>query len=253
MAYVPYTSKAVIGYDNVFTSAAVAASSETDEGPAENAVDGLTYDWWQGEGDPDTLTVNSGSASCDYLAIAAHDLGTQSATITLQGSADGAAWVTVAGPYSPTDDTPWLWRFTQATYAYWRISVAGGPCRIGVVNAGVAMVLPEGVYAGHAPASLNRKPKLLNNDSEGGQLLGRSIIRSGATSEIVQERVSTTWVRDTWQPFARFAETRPFFYAWRHADFPEEVLYAWSDGEANVQQGPNQFMKVSLDIKGQVE
>lgn len=255
MSYVPYTPQAVIGWHNVFTLSALSASSETSDGPAENAVDGLTYDWWEGEGDPagDTLTVNSGSVACDYLAVAVHDLGSQGASITLQGSANGSSWTTVAGPYSPTDDKPWLWRFTVATYSWWRVVINGAACRLGVLQAGTALVLPEGVYSGHTPSSLNRKPKILNNESEGGQLLGRSLIRSGAEADIRQDRVTATWVRNTWSPFATYAETRPFFFAWRHTSFPQEVIYGWSAGGAKVEQGQGHFMSVSLDIKGQVE
>lgn len=254
MPYIPYTPQAVIAYDNVFTQGAVSASSETSDGAAENAVDGLTYDFWEGEGDTsgDTLEVNvAGGAACDYLAIAAHNLGSSGATITLQGSADGVAWVTVAGPFSPNVDKPWLWRFPSATYAWWRVLILGGPCRLGVLQAGLATVLPEGIYVGHQPAPLNRRPRILNNESESGQLLGRSIIRRGSAAVIRQDRVSPAWVRAVWNPFSIHAETKPFFFAWRHASFPEEVIYGWTDGGAEVEQGQAQFMKVSLDMKGQ--
>lgn len=256
MTYTPYTTQAVIGWDNVFTAGTLTASGEASDGAAENAVDGLTYDWWETEGDTggDTLQVQLGSPqACDYLAIAAHDLGTEGASITLQGSADGSAWNTVAGPYSPTTDAPWLWRFASASYLYWRVVILGGPVRLGVLNAGAAMVLPEGIFVGHAPAPLNRKPRLLNNESDRGQFLGRSVIRAGAEVTVSQERVSQAYARAVWRPFADFAETRPFFFAWRHDERPTEVFYGWSTEGASIEQGSNGFMRVSIEMRGQVE
>ncbi len=256
MPYTPYTTQAVIGWDNLFARATLLASSETTSGPAENAADGLTWDYWESEGDTsgDTLRAQLSVAEpADYLGIAGHNLGSVGATLTLQGSANGISWTTVAGPFSPASDKPALWRFPSATWQYWRVLVMGGPVRIGVVNVGALLVLPEGVFVGHKPESLNRRPKLSNNESEDGQFLGRSVIRRGAEGIIKQDRVTQAWVRSVWDPFARHAETKPFFWAWRYDTFPDEVMYGWTDEGAEVEQGSNGYMAVSLNVRGQVE
>lgn len=258
MPHVPYTTQAVIGWRNVFADGVLTASSETTSGPAENAADGLTWDYWEGDGDTsgDTLTVELvEGALCDYLAIAAHDLGSQGATIELEGSDNGSSWTSVAGPFSPTDDKPWLWRFDGATHAWWRITILGGPTKLGVVNAGELLVLPEGIFVGHKPAPLNRKPETMPNKSERGQFLGRSVIRAGAAVTISQDRVSQTWARTEGVAFRDHAEDRPFFFAWRHATFPEEVIYGQTPegGSVEITQSQNGFMSFSCDVEGQVQ
>lgn len=258
MPYIPYSRQAVIGYDNVFARGTLSASSETpDTGEAANAVDGLSWDHWQPAGTDsppqDWLQVDLGSAAAaDYLAINAHNLGSQGATITPQGSADGVSWTAVGGPFSPTEDKPYFWRFDSASYRYWRVLVEGTGLALGIVQAGVALVLPEGVYVGEQPAPLNRKPKLSNNESEGGQFLGRTILRQGSGVTIAQEHVFPDWVRETWMPFAKYAETNAFFFAWRSDDWPEEVIFGWSEGGATAKQSHQTYMSVSLDIKGQI-
>lgn len=253
MSYVPYRRMAVVGWRNVFTDGALDATSETDEGPAENAVDGLTWDWWITSGNPATLTVELGIVTaCDYLAIAAHNLGSQGCSIALQGSADNAAWVDVGGPFYPGLDVPYLWRFPSQEFVFWRVVIDGNTCSLGVLQAGAALVLPEGIFVGHKPATLNRKPELMPNKSERGQFLGRSVIRTGAGVSISQDRVARDWVRTEWDALARHAETRPLFFAWRYDEYPGEVIYGWSSDGASAEQGNNGFMKVSLEIEGQV-
>lgn len=257
MAYIPYTTQAVIGYDNVFAAGTLIQSTDTAGGEARNAIDGFTFDYWRPNPilpGPHTLrVVLGGAASCDYLAIHAHNLASVGSAITLQGSSDGQVWTTVAGPFSPATNGPQLWRFPPQSFAQWRVSITGTGVALGVVQAGMLLVLPEGVYGGEEPATLNRKPKILNAESEGGQLLGRSRIRQGAGTTIRQERVLASWVRSTWAPFARHAETRPFFYAWRSGAYPGEVIYGWSTKPATAKQGTAQYMSVGIDVEGQVE
>lgn len=258
MTYIPYSTQAVIGYDNVFTAGTLTASSEQEGGEKENAVDGFTYDFWEPEAglspaQHDLAVQLSGAQAVDYLAIAAHNLGTIEGSITLQSSVDGSAWTTVAGPYSPDNDGPYLWRFAQASAAWWRVLIEGDEVSIGVINAGAAMVLPEGIYVGHGPATYNRDPEIQNAESEGGQMLGRSRLRTGmARIQIKQDMVTPAWVRATWDPFTRFAELRPFFYAWRSTEYPDEVAYGWSTGPAKAEHTKTQYMSVSLDMAGQV-
>lgn len=253
--HVPYRRMAVVGWRNVFTDGTLTASSETSSGPMENAVDGLTFDWWEFDGSSsgDWLAVALGlEVECDYLAIAAHTLGSVGCSIEVQGSADGSIWSTVGGPFVPATDNPYLWRFDAASFPFWRVLIKGESARLGVVQLGEGLLLPEGIFVGHKPAALNRKVSVLPARSESGQFLGRSVLRYGAQGQIVQDRVAQTWVREQWDPFVRFAETRPFFFSWRYDDFPLEVIYGWTpEGSGSeVAQGANGYMKVSLEMEG---
>ena len=250
---VPYTTQAVIAYDNVFARGTLTASSSPVGGEAENAVDGLTWDYWQPTGaGPHTLTVDLGAAEpVDYLALHAQNLATTLGSLTLEGSADGAAWTTVSGPHSPADTAPLLFLFAAVSYRYYRVSMTGAGSRLGVLQAGTRLTLPEGIFVGVAPASLNPRNEILNSTSEGGQFLGRSLIRTAVSETIKQDRVSQSFARNEWRAFADHAALRPFFYAWRANDYPLEVMYAWSRGDAQTSQQGNGFMSVELAIEGQ--
>jgi hypothetical protein len=256
MNYVPYTTQAVIGYDNVFARGTISASGYTTSGPPENAVDGLTFDFWETEGDTsgDRLNVDlAAPESVDYLAIAAHTLGSSGATITVRKSLDGVTYSNAAGPFTPTEDKPYLWRFpTTNAFAYWQVRIDGGDSvRLGVVNLGRILVLPEGIYVGHKPATLNKKPELLNNKSDRGQLLGRSVLRTTASVSIKQDLVEPDWVREVWKPFAAYAENNPFFFAWRYDTYPDEVMFGWTEEGAEAEHASTRYMRVSLDMVGQ--
>jgi hypothetical protein len=71
----------VIGYANLFAEGTVT----TDGQDAENALDWLPYDYWV-SGAPDShITVDLGEdRSADYLAIAAHDIGSKGGTVALE-------------------------------------------------------------------------------------------------------------------------------------------------------------------------
>ncbi len=250
---VPYTTQAIVAYDNVFARGTLSASSSPAGGEAENAVDGFTWDYWRPSGaGPHTLTVDCGSAQpVDYLALHASNLADVGGSITLERSSDGSAWTTVTGPTTPTSSKPLLYLFASVSYRYYRITITGTGSILGVVQAGARLTLPEGIFVGEAPTSLNPRNEQLNSTSEGGQFLGRSLIRSGVSNSIKQDRVSQAFARGAWQAFASHAESRPFFYSWRADDYPLEVMYAWSRGDSQVQQGGNGFMSVELAIEGQ--
>lgn len=248
-----FSTQAVIAYDNVFARGTLTASSSPAGGEAENAVDGLTWDYWQPSGaGPHTLTVDLGAAeSVDYLALHAQNLATSLGSITLERSADGMAWTTVSGPHSPTDTAPLLFLFEAVSYRYYRVTMTGSVSQLGVLQAGARLTLPEGIFVGESPASLNPRNEIMNSTSEGGQFLGRSLIRTGVTNSIKQDRVSQEFARNDWQAFADHAQLMPFFYAWRVDDYPLEVMYAWSRGDSQVQQQGNGFMTVEIAIEGQ--
>jgi len=255
MALVPYTTQYVLGWRNVFAEGDLSASSALDGYAVENLVDGFTFDYWG----PDAadaapwVQVDCGTATAvDYLAITAHNLASLGASLQLLGSADGASWSAVAGPWVPARSGPLLWQFAAVSFRYYRLSVTGSGVRLGVLQAGARTTLPEGVFVGYSPEALNRRYTVQNQESEAGVMLGRSVTRVGVEGKITQKRVSQAWARGEWRAFTDHAVTRPFFIAWRASDYPDEVAYAWSSGDGpSADQGDNGWMKLSLSFKGQ--
>lgn len=249
----PYKTQAVIGYDNVFTLGTLSSNSSPAGGEAANAVDGFTWDYWRPtDVDANVLTVDLGTAqSVDYFAFHATNLEAIGGTIRLERSDDGSTFVNVSGPHAPVKGRPFMALFNTVSARYYRVALIGTGAILGVVQAGQRLTLPEGVFVGESPASLNPDTEILNSNSEGGQFLGRSLIRKGAGDVIKQDRVTQSWARNEWQAFSDHAQLKPFFYGWRTVDRPLETMYAWSRGDAKVAQGANGFMSVELSIEGQ--
>jgi len=63
--------------------------------------------------------------------------------------------------------------------------------------------------------------------------------------------LTAAWYRAQMQPFIRASVEAPFFFAWRPADYPGEVGYAWPVNDPVPQnQGVRDFMQVELELAG---
>lgn len=254
MSFIPYTRQALIGYRNVFAAEGATVTGDDDSGgPALNAFDGLTHDFWtSAEVDPQVEVSLPEPQSADYVAIALHNLGDLGASLIVESSEDGVTWAErYASPAIATND-PALFTFDDSgAHSYWRVRVDGGyGLRIGILHLGAVLTLSEGIYEGHAPPKLNRSSKILNNEAEGGQYLGRSVIRTGVSNSIKQSLVPPEWVRTEWYAFQEYARAGSFFFAWRHTEYPGDVMFGWSEDEPTAEQGRGRFMSVSLNVKG---
>jgi hypothetical protein len=241
--------RAVIAYDSIFRRADLLVTADYVDGyPPENAFDDLTYDDWQtpspfgsgGESDSDFdtdyqyLTASFDEAvSCDYVAIALHDLYSKNAVIDFQRwNSDISEWESVLpnGGFVPVSDSPFLVTFDLATSTSWRLRITTGEgVRIGILFAGIAMPLQRFVRVGHVPAPFNEELTQITNESEGGHFIGRSLVRRSNVADLQLSWLTPTWVREHWKVFQQHARTLPFFFAWDRRDFPDEVIFGYAD------------------------
>ena len=90
-----------------------------------------------------------------------------------------------------------------------------------------------------------------SHDLEGGQWLGRSIIRKGVTTSYQWRHLKAAWYRQYFDPFVKSARTTPFFIAWRPETYPNEVAYAWAKSDIRPSNmGIRDFMEVTLSVEG---
>ena len=234
-------------YLSQLAGATVAASAGTG---AANVLNAATYSRWEFSG-AQTLTITLPVAqSIDAVGIGAHSLATGSALIEYSES-DGGAWAEFANSQGGAASMLFL---APAAVSAKRLRVtvtAVGPQVLGVVYAGVALQMQRPIYSGHAPATLSRVTEFQNNESEGGQWLGRNVTRQGLKVEFSWARLSAAWVRQYFAPFAESAITAPFFIAWNPQDYPREVAYAWTSGDLSPKNtGPRDLMSVDLTGRG---
>lgn len=219
-----------IGY-NTFTATGTATASTAQAlFPASAPLNSLTYEYWRPTSLPATWTLDAGSSKmANYFGIAAHTLGSSGCTITIAGSDDNITWTDIDS-LTPTDDSPIMFLFANRIARYWRLSINGGAVpSIGVVYVGPVLEMMRPIFGGVSPINLSRVTVIRPNKSEGGQWIGRSVIRSGFIMSVQYNNLDGQWYRTNFDPFVQSAIYTPFFYAWRPLGYLDGVGYVSVD------------------------
>ncbi len=237
------------GYQTYLRSmATIIATSEQPDFEATNVANDLTYNFWKPQSLPATISFTLPEArQADYLGIAANDLKQKQCSVVFEYF-DGSAWVQIA-EFQP--DGAAMVFFDAVNAAQWRLTVSGAEIpSIGVIYLGVSMQSERKIYGGYSPINLNQETEVLPNISEGGQWLGRSIIRSGAENSIEIDNLTADWVRETFAPFVKNCRLYPFFFAWKAEKFQTEVAYCWTTRDIQqTNQGIRDLMRVDIPVR----
>jgi len=227
-------AKPKFGYENFFTTGTVTVTSEATGFPKENAYDWNTYDYWKANAAGVVyLTVDYGSARpADFFGIAAHTLFDNAATIQCQYSTDNfsASIVDIGDLVTPVDSSPIFNVFTLTSARYWRLKITstGAASAIGVASIGASLEMDRAVGSGAMLPKESRMDKIINQTSEGGQFIGRSIIRKGVKFSLSFTIQTLAFARDDWSTFIDHAEVKPFWYSW-NPDY-DDAVFCWMDG-----------------------
>jgi hypothetical protein len=264
-----------IGYQNIINDGSLTASASVAGFESSSLLNSFTYDLWKPASFPASLNIDAGkNVYCDYLGIAAHALS--GCKVVLTASQDNVNFFDVTEAVIDSDDALML-LFNRTLARYWTITITGwatdatasydfvsqtyeeatydssdaGDSHIGVVYLGEALAMPRGIYQGHAPGKLQQRHTYQNNDSDGGQWLGRSIVRRGYVESFAFKNIPAAFYRASIQPFVDHAVSEPFFIAWRPGQFADEAIFGRSmqDIEPN-NSGPINFMSFNLNIEG---
>jgi len=239
-----------IGYNSVIRNALAEASTEVEGNEADAVLNSLTWDSWVPTTLPATLEFTLGqAASVNYLGIAAHTLYEDGCSFALDYW-DGLNWIEIQDETAAEDTAPIILLFDTVTSDKFRITITGTtPPAISVVYLGIVLEVAQRLYQGHSPVNLNEKTVIRPQKSEGGQFLGRSVIREGAQTTIAFSRLTASWVRSFYKPFQDSAIKYPFFFAWRGEDFPSETAYCWTDRNIGVtNSGPRDIMSSKFTV-----
>lgn len=245
-------SHARIGYHTFVPDSTITASTEAAGFPASAVALSMTYEMWKPTALPATITFDAGDGvEANYIGIASHTLGNSGASVELEHSPDNSSW-TSFDHRAFADDSTFMLLFTKVQARYWRLTITGSVIpEIGVVYIGEVLEMQRMIYGGHSPGTLSRQTEIRPTRSEGGQFLGRSIIRQGFATSFQWENLKAQWYRTNFDPFVESARTEPFFIAWRPEDFPLEVLYCWTNSDISpTNQGVRDFMSVGFSVQG---
>lgn len=247
-----------IGYDNFVPTSTVTFSSEQAEYPADAIQRETTFERWQPTGTTSEYLVidqgASGVGAASYLGIAAHTLGSAGATVEIAHSVDNSSY-TVVETLEPANNGAIMFIFPEVESRYWRVRVvtASFAPEIGVVYIGSVLEMQRPIYGGHSPITLSRQTERRPTKSQKGQWLGVSLVRHGLQSSYNWKHLTAAWYRSTFDPFVQAARSKPFFIAWRPADYPQEVVYGWLPPSNDIQpsnMGIRDLMDVSMSVEG---
>lgn len=243
-------------YENLLENGTVTASSENPDYPVLNCFDGNTADYFRpnvtGSVNIDLTLTNA--ASANYLAFYGQDLYKNAGSIKLQYY-DGSAYVDASDTLIPSDNSPRVLFFDSKTSTQWRVVITCSVVfNIAVISFGTYLPLQYGMYIGWTPPLLARSTKILNNVSDGGAFLGKSIIAKGSLTSFVLQYASDGWVRSNWLPFIVHAELKPFFWVPNFATYPTEAAYCWVEGDLTAPQHTQYgFMGATFQVRALVE
>lgn len=232
-------------WDNRLADATFASPDERDGFAAINAraTDTASW-WWPAAGATLTMTLAE-AAYIDCIAIAAHTLGSAGASITVQAQV-GGEWQAVYPTIAPADDEAVMILFQEVLATAVRITLSAS-ARIGVVYAGLALVMPQMVYGDATPLHVTLDTEYRTNQSQTGQFLGRSIVANSRPVDVTWTHLHEAWVREALLPFILAARRAPFFAALRPKTQPEDVGYIWTGSDIKPQRMRlRDFMQVQV-------
>ena len=231
---------AFFGYDNLFTADAsnLSAVGVTSGFSVNSLKNWQAWDYCQFDAGSNSITIDCISAQdIDYFAIGGHELfNTGATTITLKASADAFATnitlatinisgTTFTGSYAldtstsipsqtVTDNNVTIIKLDSVNYRYFKLEFNNtSVCKIGILAIGQRMEFELGFYRDAMPPALNEDIVVTNNKSESGIYLGRSIVRTGAKQQTINlDKISHSYIYNTWLPFKNHAEIYPFFF-----------------------------------------
>lgn len=219
----------VVLYDNRLLDGTPTATDTATGYDVLNVRDLREFTSWKGASlGTKYITVDCGSAkSADALGIKRHNLGTASASVSVESSDNGTDWTERLAPFAPSNDKAILKTFTSASARYWRIKVvtAATAPEIAVALVGVRVTFPYPPDGPYVPASTGIEADV--NRGRTGMLLG-------TTARFKPYKISPRWSNPTrswvdayfvpfWDDHA--SNLSPFFYAWDLDTYPNDVRF----------------------------
>jgi hypothetical protein len=253
-----------IGYDSLFLrSNAIVSASDEDAGfPIENGTNWLTYagGWRTSVIGQNTVAVAfPGATSANSYALFKHNLGDIGGTVKLQHSDDGVIFTDVAGSEkTPANNKCIFFVFPTEAHPVWRLVFTGIESMetliVGQLFIGPTLQVFGGPETGWTPPNLAFNDQFINSRADGGDFLGRSLIRKGNKTSFNVSAVAADWIRQFWEPFLNVAQLQPFYYAWNTVAFEDEVAYCYTeDNVAKPSYQSPAHLNISLEFIALIE
>jgi len=226
--------KPTIAFNNMASKySTLVATNEDATYPVENLTTWLPYEWFStGTSGTDYVTFTFAEAiPVDYFSVFSHNLGETESFLKFQYY-DGANWQDLTLSLSQNNSQVIMRIFTEVSATQFRIELVAGTSNVllGVIAFGKRMDMPVGVDGRFYLPHLQSTDKIINNRSETGLLLGRSVVARSNKSTFDFSVVSQDWVRANWLEFFDHSRNDPFFVSWDAENYPDDAVFCVTDG-----------------------
>jgi hypothetical protein len=227
----------ILGWQNLVSLSAVAASYQDANYPASNLANPSTAQFWKStSAATQYLTFDlTGLDPVDYVGIARHNLGSGTVAVSVEmvDPNDAGLWLEVASSVLLPDDGPAILRFAEIFPTQLRLKLQPSATipRVAVVYVGKLLVLQRGIQPGHVPLPFAASDEIVTGQAESGDFLGRIVTRQSLTTSVSILGLDYDWFHQHMASFVKKARTTPFFFAWMPEAYPHEVGYAWINND----------------------
>lgn len=221
-------------YRNLFRSGFVTATSTGAGYDANHVGDLRTYtQWLAAAAGTNYLTTElyASNQSADTIAIVGHNLGTEPATVTVEGY-DGSTWATVATlPTIPATNGIVVVKFAAVSKRQYRLKIVTATTipQIGVLMIGSRLDFPE--YMDNSFTPYEEAIIADSYESKTGNLLGTSIKYHPWTTTAKFSDMPKAWVygdyKQFWDTHGKYL--KPFIWVPAMDEFPELLFLARFD------------------------
>ena len=215
---------------NVLLDGTVTASTEATDAEVENLLTDSTFDYWRPTTTSGTISLSLGSSkTISAVGIAAHDLGTRGATVTVK------AGITTLATVVPTDDSTIIILVASTAGTAFSVEITGATAApsIGNLFMGVPLVFESGIVPSYTPLWMAEEIELLQNQSLGGQFFQNRVVRKSANTSVNLNILDRAFIEGA--PFQSFREHyntgKSFFFAAGPSVFEKDGSYCRRAGD----------------------
>jgi hypothetical protein len=226
----------IIAWNNLAADGTASTTTGTETASAAYLLTGTTYDPWSATPSSGTARVQvdmGAAADVSFVAIAAHNMGSVGATVSVQYSTNGSSWTDCgSGEVEPVDNQAIGFWFTTVSARYWRVVITGasGSVYIGALYVCDPIISPQRIYQTYTPPVTPTSVTLLANRS-GNHVLGTAVTNKGSSATATLQHLHRDFVEgEEWIGFQNhFNDGKAFFWAWRPS-LNGQLFFAMREG-----------------------
>ena len=114
---------------------------------------------------------------------------------------------------------------------FFRLNITGAEIAPFLSNLyfGLSTLLFGSPETGWVPMSVAFNDKFITNKSDGGNFVGRSLIRKAMRTSFNLSVVEANWALNDWKTILEAVQAHAFYFSWDSVNFPTDVAFCWTD------------------------